>query len=178
MVARPAAQASGAGSAVATSEVTGTSVVVVVSAVSDSFESREVHTIVPTVAAAITAASAVPINQRDRWRIGGGPFDPAAGDHWCACIVCSAVADSVTEDRILKVINGGSEAVSFVIQIEGTLPDDGVEGACVVLSGPTLDAVNQDGSPESVCPRQSTVQVKPVFQYVAPAHSLTVLRWR
>lgn len=93
-------------------------------------------------------------------------------------VVCSAVADSVTEDRILKVINGGSEAVSFVIQIEGTLPDDGVEGACVVLSGPTLDAVNQDGSPESVCPRQSTVQVKPVFQYVAPAHSLTMLRWR
>lgn len=91
-------------------------------------------------------------------------------------LAASSVLDSSTGDRIVKIVNGADEPVEMNIRLLGLASDAPRKAVKTVLTGPDADAVNEDGKPLVVKPEHSTETIKPVFTYMVPANSLTVIR--
>ncbi len=91
-------------------------------------------------------------------------------------LTASAVVDSKSGDRIVKIVNGADQPIDINVQLRG-LPDSAaLKAVQTVLTGPDANAVNEDGQPPVIKPESSTVTLQPTFVYQAPAQSLTVFR--
>ncbi|MEQ9825332.1 MAG: alpha-L-arabinofuranosidase C-terminal domain-containing protein [Puniceicoccaceae bacterium] len=114
-------------------------------------------------------------------------FGNHAGDQLLACnlhhekvdgrLAVSAVQDSRSGDWILKIVNGDDQPRALSISLSGLEMRVPVTGHCVVLTGPSLDAVNDDAEVPVVFPRESPIAISQNFAYEAPAHALSVIRW-
>ena len=109
----------------------------------------------------------------DRW-LDTAVVDPAAAEPRPS-LAASAVRDSATGDLIVKIVNGADSARPLRVELAGLAPACR-SAARIVLAGPDPDAANQDDQPPVATPRTDTVAISPVFDYEAPANSLTVLR--
>ncbi|HPU55282.1 MAG TPA: alpha-L-arabinofuranosidase C-terminal domain-containing protein [Verrucomicrobiota bacterium] len=90
-------------------------------------------------------------------------------------LYASAARDQQAGEVVLKVVNPAETATTVDLNIAGR-PAGGTAKA-IVLTGPTLDAVNSLDAPRHVAPVESTVQVSGArFRHEFPARSLTVLR--
>lgn len=87
----------------------------------------------------------------------------------------SSVRDSKTGDLILKLVNGANTPRPLRIELNGvaTLPRSATK---TVLTGANADVANPDGGVPAAKPEVSPIEVGPVFDYEAPANSLTVIR--
>lgn len=92
-------------------------------------------------------------------------------------LVCSVVKDSESGAYVLKMVNGNTEAVPLVVTIDGMKDVNNSQTTCIILTGPELDSVNEDGQTETVHPVSLDITVTSNFEYELPAHSLTVIRW-
>ena len=93
-----------------------------------------------------------------------------------ATLAASTVVDSKSGQIILKIVNGADAPAPLSIELAGLSATATLKVMQTVLTGPTADAVNEDGKPPVVKPVTSRFTVKPTFDYDAPANSLTVLR--
>ncbi|MBE2215640.1 MAG: alpha-N-arabinofuranosidase [Opitutaceae bacterium] len=93
-----------------------------------------------------------------------------------ARLAASAVVDSVSGDLILKIVNGDAADAALAIRLAGLADGTTFRAERVVLTGPSADAVNEDGQPPVVQPVSATTSVSPAFDTTVPAHSLTILR--
>lgn len=91
-------------------------------------------------------------------------------------LAASAVRNGKTGPLAIKIVNGGDAAISLNLEIRG-VKDSDMRGTRTVLTGPSADAVNEDGRPLAIQPVTIEVSVKPNFEYIAPANSLTVFRF-
>lgn len=87
----------------------------------------------------------------------------------------SIVQDSRTGDVAVKLININAEPRSLHIELPAALKPTGA-ATKTVLAG-DLDAVNVVGSTPSLLPETASLTVGQSFDYEAPAHSLTVIRF-
>ncbi len=105
------------------------------------------------------------------------------GDHYVGTTVAaegtpfaaSTVRDSKSGDLIVKLVNGGA-ATPVKLRLEG-LPAGGVTARQVVLAHDDPAIANEDGQPAAVAPVTTDARITPDFDYAAPAHSLTILRF-
>lgn len=91
-----------------------------------------------------------------------------------ANLAASCVQDSKTGDIILKMVNFGSESKPMKIDLKG-FSNITSKAEQTVLTG-NAEAENTLENPQTVIPAKSTVKIKQVFDYSAPAMSLTVIR--
>jgi alpha-L-arabinofuranosidase len=112
-------------------------------------------------------------------------FGQNSGDHYLETVfgagdtkklAASSVIDSKTGNLIVKVVNGGDDSREINIRLAGLPSEASMKAVKTVLTGPDADAVNEDGKTPVVKPDVSTIDVKSVFVYTAPANSLTVFR--
>ena len=89
-------------------------------------------------------------------------------------LAASCVQDSKTGDIILKMVNFGSESKPMKIDLKG-FSNITSKAEQTVLTG-NAEAENTLENPQTVIPAKSTVKIKKVFDYSAPAMSLTVIR--
>lgn len=89
-------------------------------------------------------------------------------------IAASCVQDSKTGDVILKMVNFGSKAKSMKINLGG-FKKVVSEAEKTVFSGDGNDE-NTFEDPQKVFPIKSSIKIQKVFEYSAPAMSLTVIR--
>ncbi len=91
--------------------------------------------------------------------------------------VVSVVRDTKTGDVILKCVNGAALPKPLRIELtgQGTLPCNAVK---TVLTGNDPLATNDFGDPRAVVPQTGNITVGEIFNYEAPAQSLTVIRMR
>jgi alpha-L-arabinofuranosidase len=89
-------------------------------------------------------------------------------------IAASCVQDSKTGDIVLKMVNFSSSAKSMKINLGG-FKKFVEEADQTVLKGDGNDE-NTLENPQKVFPIKSSVKVKKIFEYSAPAMSLTVIR--
>jgi alpha-L-arabinofuranosidase len=87
----------------------------------------------------------------------------------------SCVKDSASGAIILKLVNGANSPRPVRVELSDAkkLP---ATAEATVLAGPDANAVNDYGSPRTVLPRVSPLQIAPSFDYEAPANSLTIIR--
>ncbi len=103
--------------------------------------------------------------------------DTSASPESPRMLAASAVRDTATGDLIVKIVNGAGSARPLSIELAGLDGSaSGLAATRIVLAGPDPDAANSDDLPPVAVPRTDTVRVAPVFDYLAPAHSLTVFR--
>lgn len=93
-------------------------------------------------------------------------------------LAASAVRDSMSGDLIVKVVNGASTPVSLDIQLPALPVAAGLEVIKTVLTGPELDAVNDDARPPVVKPEIARLTLKSTSGLEVPASSLLVLRFK
>jgi alpha-L-arabinofuranosidase len=86
----------------------------------------------------------------------------------------SCVTDSKTGDIILKMVNAGGNNGIFKVNLTGfkTILNN---AEITILEG-GADAQDSFSNPQNVVPVSSELDVKPKFEYTAPAMSLTVIR--
>lgn len=89
-------------------------------------------------------------------------------------LAASTVRDLDSGDVILKIVNGG-DSRPLRIRLVG-LPDSARSAARVVFAGADLDACNVDGQAPAVSPETTIAPVSEEFEFLAPAHSLTIFR--
>ncbi|MDR6562198.1 MULTISPECIES: alpha-L-arabinofuranosidase C-terminal domain-containing protein [unclassified Arcicella] len=89
-------------------------------------------------------------------------------------LAASCVKDSKTGDIILKFVNNSNVAKSMKVNLS-TFKNYMSSAAQIVLSG-NANAENTLEHPQNIAPVYSTVTVNKVFDYAAPAMSLTVIR--
>jgi alpha-L-arabinofuranosidase/beta-xylosidase len=94
-----------------------------------------------------------------------------------ARLVVSSVLDGLSGDIILKMVNVLPSEVRTRIDLQGLRSTLNPTATCTVLTGDPA-AANSFGDPLRVSPKDSTVSVGPVFPYVAPPHSVSVIRLR
>ena len=94
-----------------------------------------------------------------------------------AKLAASTVRDSRSGDIITKIVNGADTALPLTVVLQGMSAAE-FRGVRTVLGGANGDAFNEDGVEAVVKPIVTEVTVQPSFQYEAPAHSLTVFRFR
>ncbi|BET68539.1 hypothetical protein ASA1KI_34570 [Opitutales bacterium ASA1] len=115
-------------------------------------------------------------------------FGHHAGDSWVrtaftdlpigAKLAASTVRDSASGDVIVKIVNGEAAPRALSLRIEGLAKVGApVSARHIVFAGADADVFNIDGEPPAVAPREGTFPVSPKFDYTAPAHSLTILRF-
>jgi len=92
-----------------------------------------------------------------------------------ATLAASTVHDSSTGDLILKFVNCSNAARPLHIVLAGAknIPSTATK---TVLAGPDANVVNEEGQPPAVQSQASPITIGPVFDYEAPANSLTVIR--
>ena len=90
-------------------------------------------------------------------------------------LAVSSVRDSKSGDLIVKIVNGATTTLALSVDLAG-LPAGNHPALKIVLSGTDADVVNEDGKPPLVKPERSELTVAPVFDYEAPANSLTIFR--
>jgi alpha-L-arabinofuranosidase len=94
-----------------------------------------------------------------------------------ATLTASTVRDSKSGELIVKIVNGASTVASMTVQI--TTGNEGeLKATKTVLTGPSSECYNAIGQTPMVAPVSSDITMKPVFEYEAPANSLTVFRIR
>ncbi len=93
-------------------------------------------------------------------------------------LVASTVYDSTSGHVILKIVNGDDSPASLDLQLRGPLKNSEALARRVVLTGPTLDSVNEDGQPPAIAPSEDQIKLTPSQALTVPAHSLTVLRFQ
>jgi alpha-L-arabinofuranosidase len=91
-------------------------------------------------------------------------------------LAASAVRDAAGL-LILKIVNGAATAAPLKIELAG-LPRGNRPVTRTVLTGASADAFNEEGKPPAVKPVADEVTLAPDFAYEAPAHSLTVFRFK
>lgn len=111
-------------------------------------------------------------------------FSNNSGDTWLpitvtdpagiAGLAVSAVRDSKTNDVILKFVNYGDKANPLDVSLSGTgnLSSEAVK---TVLTGDPLQ-VNYIHTTQPLMPETSSFSAGSMFDYEAPAHSVTVIR--
>ncbi len=90
-------------------------------------------------------------------------------------LAASAVRDSRSGRFALKIVNGADAPAPLTVELAGLREND-VRATRTVLTGPSPDAFNEDHRPPTVKPVANDLTLKSVFEYEAPAHSLTVFR--
>ena len=90
-------------------------------------------------------------------------------------LVASSVLDSKSGDIILKVVNVLPSEVRTQIDLQGLRSTLNPTATCTVLTGDPA-AANSFADPLRVSPKVSNISVEPIFPYVAPPHSLSVIR--
>lgn len=108
------------------------------------------------------------------------------GDHWletsvpagaaASRLVVSSVRDSKTGTVILKIVNGADGAAALKITLAGA-PAGPHPATRTLLTGSSGAAMNEFGKAPAVRPETTEITLEPVFDYDAPANSLTVLRF-
>ena len=88
----------------------------------------------------------------------------------------STVREALTVDIILKVVNGENAPQSLLLRLENAKALPG--SATLTLLAGDPDLANEDGKSPVVEPRVSTLKLAPELPYEAPAHSLTILRFK
>jgi alpha-L-arabinofuranosidase len=88
----------------------------------------------------------------------------------------SAVQDSASGDLALKLVNVSQAAVRAGINLAGN-PAFSPQGTRTVVAGNPRDQNNQ-ASPRRIMPQTTPFEAVKSFTYEAPAHSLTVFRFR
>jgi alpha-N-arabinofuranosidase len=89
-------------------------------------------------------------------------------------LASSCVQDNKTGDIILKLVNAGNEPKNMKINLNRfnrILPD----AEQTVLTG-DANAENTFGNPQNVIPEKSTIKISKIYEFNAPAISLTVIR--
>jgi alpha-N-arabinofuranosidase len=87
----------------------------------------------------------------------------------------SATRDSKTGEIILKLVNSKATAESLKIEIKGLNALDS-KGSAITLTG-NLEDSNSITQPKKIVPVTTTVRdIKPVFTYTLPPHSIVVLK--
>ncbi|MCF3650651.1 alpha-L-arabinofuranosidase C-terminal domain-containing protein [Synoicihabitans lomoniglobus] len=94
-----------------------------------------------------------------------------------AKLAASSVTDSASGDVILKLVNGDDTPVALEVQLSGLSSDRKFTAQRMVLTGPSADAINEDGREPAVKPVSTSTTITATFHYQAPANSLTVLRF-
>jgi alpha-L-arabinofuranosidase len=112
-------------------------------------------------------------------------FGLHAGDRWLETVVADAVAprdfavstvrDSASGDLVIKIVNAAAESRPLRIEPKGIQNSD-TPASLTVLTGTSLDVVNDYDTPAAVLPVESALRAGPSFDYAAPAHSLSVIR--
>lgn len=87
----------------------------------------------------------------------------------------SAVRHSDSGDIIVKIVNGEPRAISLQVDLSSGARER-YQLERTVLAHEDADVVNIDGEPSPVATRTDLSQVNNLFDYEAPAHSLTILR--
>lgn len=90
-------------------------------------------------------------------------------------LVVSSVLDSKSGDLILKVVNALPSEVRTRIDLQDVRSAPNPTATCTVLTGDPA-AANSFSDPLRIAPRVSTLSVGRSFPYVAPPHSLSVIR--
>lgn len=94
-----------------------------------------------------------------------------------AKLAASTVRDSKSGDVIVKIVNGADASAGLRVELVG-LAGAELKVTNTVLTGADADAFNEDGKTPAVKPVTSESTLKPTFDYEAPAHPLTVFRFR
>ncbi len=90
-------------------------------------------------------------------------------------LYASAVRDDRTREVILKIINPSASPITATINLQGVIRV-GV-GKETVLTGSSLDDVNSFDEPDKIAPKIRAFKAsRPIFRYVFPRYSITVLR--
>lgn len=92
-------------------------------------------------------------------------------------LTASAVRDSRSGDVILKIVNGADAPAALAVALEGLGTGD-LRAKRKLLTGGSADAFNEDGKEPAVQPVSEELSRKPNFDYDAPAHSLSVFRFK
>ncbi len=90
-------------------------------------------------------------------------------------LVASSVLDGKSGDIILKVVNVLPSEVQTRIELQGLRSTLNPTAPCTVLTGDPA-AANSFADPLRVSPKVSTISVGPMFPYIAPPYSLSVIR--
>lgn len=86
----------------------------------------------------------------------------------------SCIRDSKTGDIILKLVNSGNEPKTMNMDLS-TFKNLKEDAEKTILTG-DAEAENTFENPHRVLPKTSSLKIKSLFEYEAPAQSLTVLR--
>ncbi len=104
-------------------------------------------------------------------------YESILSDNAPSTLVTSAVTDSESNDFILKIVNGGDSPQKMDVNIIGLPISQQSKTVKTVLSGSSADAINEDGKDVAVYPVTELIDLENSFSYIAPANSLTVLRF-
>jgi alpha-N-arabinofuranosidase len=89
----------------------------------------------------------------------------------------STVRDSKSGDLILKIVNGAETSMTTKVELAG-IPEMEWAVSRTVLTGENADAYNEDGREAAVKPVAQEIKLKSNFGYEAPAHSLSIFRFK
>lgn len=89
----------------------------------------------------------------------------------------STVRDSKSGDLILKIVNGAETSMTTKVELAG-IPETEWAVTRTVLTGENADAYNGDGREAAVKPVAQEIKLRSNFGYEAPAHSLSILRFK
>jgi len=91
-------------------------------------------------------------------------------------VFASATRDSVSEELVLKVVNGGGTPAAVHLDLAGAKSFASDAMVFTLAAGKVTDE-NSFASPRSIFPQESKLKItSPLFNYTFPAYSLTVLR--
>lgn len=104
---------------------------------------------------------------------------PTALSGWTGpeTFLVSAVRDTTSQALIVKIVNGGAEAVPYELRLAG-LAQPGGAAQTFVLSHTDPDFVNEDNATTLVRPVVSQISLKDGSAQSAPPYSVTVLRFQ
>jgi alpha-L-arabinofuranosidase len=89
-------------------------------------------------------------------------------------LYASSAIETKTGDLIIKLVNGGAEAVDLAVDVQGA-QQLAKEGTLTTLSGGAGDS-NTANEPEKIKPSISSIPVGPSFKWKVPAMSVQTLR--
>jgi alpha-L-arabinofuranosidase len=108
-------------------------------------------------------------------------FAANSGDEWLGGsgegnVATSCVRNTKSEDVILKIVNAGDAAKAVKFELKGA-EKYAATAECQVLAG-AADDVNEFDDAAPMEPKTSKVDVGGALEYLAPGHSLTVIRMK
>lgn len=93
-------------------------------------------------------------------------------------LAASAVRDSKSAEIIVKIVNGADVPAPMTVALEGVLSPGDLRATRTLLTGAAPDSFNEDGREPAVKPLSEEITLHKIFDYEAPANSLTVFRIR